>query len=105
MPSPLISAKATRAPPRKLLSSMPKKSTIGLPVAPSRARTRGPPPPSGVMTTSATPSPLTSAAATLTPAVKLGSNASKLRITLPVAASIRTTCDAAPGPVATKTTP
>src|SRR5205085_11027608 len=78
----------------------PKKlatSSTELPATRS-TRTRGPPPISGVTTTSALPSPSTSPAATYTPPVKAGSNTVADVISPPVLPSNTTTTGGPPGP-------
>ena len=93
VPSPFTSPRAGRAPPRKAGSSIPKNRTTWAasrsarrPAAPSYTATTGPPPRSGVTTTSALPSPSRSAAATNTPPVNVASNAKKSATARPVAA-------------------
>ena len=65
-PSPFTSPTATVMPPVND-GSYTKKSAAVSPVFPSTTRTRGPPPVPGAITTSRTPSPVTSPRATRTP--------------------------------------
>src|SRR6185312_389999 len=72
VPSRLTSAEASRNPPRKVGYGSPKKSGISFwSVPPAQTCTRGPPPASGPIITSALPSPFRSPVARTTPPVKL----------------------------------
>ena len=103
-PSAFTSPSATRAPPRKFGSSIPRKLARAA-VLPSGLRpntlTRGPPPWSGVTTNSARPSPSRSAAATYPPPRKSppnGSNGATNRVLLSAPLTTATRIGT-PGPV------
>ena len=91
-PSPVTSPAATLTPPANAGSYAKKLATsVTTPPARLKARTCGPPPGPAPVMMSATPSPVTSPAATLTPPANAGSYAKKLATSVmtPVPASLR----------------
>ena len=101
MPSPFTSPNATRAPPRKSGSPIPKKLASTAPSRPPKTVTRPPPVASADAATSANPSPSTSPTARNTPPVNAASNACTVRTVARVAPSITRNPATPPDPVPT----
>src|SRR5262249_41486618 len=99
-PFPATSPTAARAPPRKVGASVPEEAAIRPDLAPSHHVTRGPPPSSGVTTTSARPLPVRSPAATYRPPVNDDSNGWVRNSSFRDAPSNTATRPGPPGPVA-----